>query len=111
MGFLHRWADGYDKRFGLHHVDFQDPHRRRTAKDSAIWYRDYIYKRQQKRDEDDNTNDNKTDDSGEITADDLLACDPNDESTNQRCSWLAFLSAAFKNSFNSPIHNSISFEE
>jgi len=30
------WAWGYDKRFGLVHVDFTD--QRRTLKDSARWY-------------------------------------------------------------------------
>jgi beta-glucosidase len=31
------WADGYSKRFGLIHVDYETE--RRTLKDSAIWYR------------------------------------------------------------------------
>jgi beta-glucosidase len=31
------WADGYSKRFGLVHVDYET--QRRTLKDSAIWYR------------------------------------------------------------------------
>jgi len=31
------WASGYDKRFGLHHVDFESGER--TAKDSAKWFR------------------------------------------------------------------------
>jgi len=30
------WAWGYDKRFGLVHVDFAD--QRRTPKESARWY-------------------------------------------------------------------------
>jgi beta-glucosidase len=34
------WAWGYDKRFGLVHVDFAD--QRRTPKDSARWYADVI---------------------------------------------------------------------
>jgi beta-glucosidase len=34
------WAWGYDKRFGLVHVDFAD--QRRTPKDSALWYADVI---------------------------------------------------------------------
>jgi beta-glucosidase len=34
------WAWGYDKRFGLVHVDFAD--QRRTLKDSAHWYADVI---------------------------------------------------------------------
>jgi len=34
------WAWGYDKRFGLIHVDFAD--QRRTLKDSARWYAEVI---------------------------------------------------------------------
>jgi beta-glucosidase len=34
------WAHGYDKRFGLIHVDYATG--RRTPKDSAHWYRDFI---------------------------------------------------------------------
>jgi beta-glucosidase len=34
------WAWGYDKRFGLVHVDFAD--QRRTPKDSAHWYAEVI---------------------------------------------------------------------
>ena len=34
------WAWGYDKRFGLVHVDFAD--QCRTPKDSARWYADVI---------------------------------------------------------------------
>jgi beta-glucosidase len=34
------WAHGYDKRFGLVHVDFDTLER--TPKDSAFWYRDVI---------------------------------------------------------------------
>ncbi len=34
------WAWGYDKRFGLVHVDFAD--QRRTLKDSAHWYAEVI---------------------------------------------------------------------
>ena len=34
------WADGYDKRFGLIHVDFQT--QKRTPKDSAFWYAEVI---------------------------------------------------------------------
>jgi hypothetical protein len=37
-----RWADGFDKRFGLHYVDYRDPKRARYAKDSARWYHDFI---------------------------------------------------------------------
>ena len=38
------WASGYEKRFGIVHVDFET--QRRTLKDSAVWYRDFL--RQQK---------------------------------------------------------------
>jgi beta-glucosidase len=34
------WAWGYDKRFGLVHVDFAD--QRRTPKDSAHWYAEVV---------------------------------------------------------------------
>jgi beta-glucosidase len=34
------WASGYDKRFGIVHVDYQTQHR--TPKDSALWYRDFL---------------------------------------------------------------------
>jgi beta-glucosidase len=34
------WAWGYDKRFGLVHVDFGD--QTRTPKDSARWFTDVI---------------------------------------------------------------------
>ena len=34
------WAEGYDKRFGLVHVDYQT--QKRTLKDSALWYADRI---------------------------------------------------------------------
>lgn len=34
------WAFGYRPRFGLVHVDFET--QKRTAKDSALWYRDFI---------------------------------------------------------------------
>jgi len=36
------WGDGYKHRFGLIHIDFRDPARTRTLKDSAYWYRDLI---------------------------------------------------------------------
>jgi beta-glucosidase/6-phospho-beta-glucosidase/beta-galactosidase len=32
------WADGYRGRFGLYHVDFSDPERRRTRRRSAELY-------------------------------------------------------------------------
>ena len=34
------WASGYAKRFGIVHVDYQT--QRRTLKDSALWYRDFL---------------------------------------------------------------------
>jgi len=34
------WAQGYSKRFGLAHVDFQT--QQRTLKRSALWHRDLI---------------------------------------------------------------------
>jgi len=34
------WASGYAKRFGLVHVDYAT--QRRTMKDSALWYRDFL---------------------------------------------------------------------
>jgi beta-glucosidase len=34
------WEWGYDKRFGIVHVDFET--QRRTPKESGLWYRDYI---------------------------------------------------------------------
>lgn len=34
------WADGYDKRFGLIHVDYRT--QKRTPKDSALWYAQLI---------------------------------------------------------------------
>ena len=36
------WAEGYDIRFGLINVDFNDPNRKRTPKASYNWYRDVI---------------------------------------------------------------------
>ena len=36
----YEWSYGYSKRFGIVHVDY--PTLRRTRKDSAHWYRDYI---------------------------------------------------------------------
>lgn len=34
------WAEGYRQRFGLVHVDYET--QRRTPKDSALWFRDFI---------------------------------------------------------------------
>jgi beta-glucosidase len=34
------WSYGYDKRFGLVHVDYET--QVRTPKSSALWYRDTI---------------------------------------------------------------------
>ena len=34
------WASGYAKRFGIVHVDYAT--QRRTLKDSALWYRDFV---------------------------------------------------------------------
>jgi beta-glucosidase len=34
------WNSGYTKRFGLFHVDYRS--QERLAKDSALWYRDFI---------------------------------------------------------------------
>jgi beta-glucosidase len=34
------WASGYAKRFGIVHVDYAS--QRRTLKDSALWYRDFL---------------------------------------------------------------------
>ena len=34
------WALGYDKRFGIVHVDFDT--QKRTIKDSGYWYADQI---------------------------------------------------------------------
>ncbi len=34
------WASGYEKRFGIVHVDYAT--QRRTHKDSALWYRDFL---------------------------------------------------------------------
>jgi beta-glucosidase len=34
------WASGYEKRFGIVHVDYAT--QVRTPKDSALWYRDFL---------------------------------------------------------------------
>src|SRR5690606_28409740 len=36
----HEWADGYQRKFGIVHVDFAT--QRRRLKDSALWYRDVV---------------------------------------------------------------------
>jgi beta-glucosidase len=36
------WASGHAKRFGLVHVDYAT--QRRTPKDSALWYRDFLHR-------------------------------------------------------------------
>jgi len=38
------WKDGYMFRFGLHYVDYSTKERTRYAKDSAMWYRNYVEK-------------------------------------------------------------------
>lgn len=35
------WASGYEKRFGLVHVDYAT--QQRTLKDSALWYRNFLH--------------------------------------------------------------------
>lgn len=37
------WASGYEKRFGIVHVDYAS--QRRTLKDSALWYRAFLARR------------------------------------------------------------------
>ena len=36
------WSLGYSERFGLYHVDFNDPERPRKAKESAKFYKEVI---------------------------------------------------------------------
>jgi beta-glucosidase len=36
------WGYGYDRRFGIIHIDFKTL--KRTMKQSALWYRDFIAK-------------------------------------------------------------------
>ena len=38
------WASGYEKRFGIVHVDYAT--QQRTLKDSALWYRDFLQRQQ-----------------------------------------------------------------
>jgi len=40
------WASGYEKRFGIVHVDY--PTQRRTMKDSAHWYRAFLQRQRAK---------------------------------------------------------------
>lgn len=41
------WAFGYDKRFGIVHVDFET--QTRTLKDSAKWYREFVGQQRQEK--------------------------------------------------------------
>jgi beta-glucosidase/6-phospho-beta-glucosidase/beta-galactosidase len=34
------WASGYEKRFGIVHIDYET--QKRTLKDSALWYRRFL---------------------------------------------------------------------
>uniref|UniRef100_A0A8C3TT72 Lactase n=1 Tax=Catharus ustulatus TaxID=91951 RepID=A0A8C3TT72_CATUS len=36
------WVDGYEPRFGLHQIDFDNPNRPRTPKRSAVYYAEII---------------------------------------------------------------------
>ena len=36
------WINGYEKRYGLIYVDFNDPARKRTPKKSYYWFKEYI---------------------------------------------------------------------
>jgi beta-glucosidase len=38
------WASGYEKRFGIVHVDYAT--QQRTLKDSALWYREFLQQQQ-----------------------------------------------------------------
>ncbi|KAJ8917370.1 hypothetical protein NQ315_002394 [Exocentrus adspersus] len=39
------WIMGYSEKFGLYHVNFSDPNRKRTAKKSVDWYKKVIRER------------------------------------------------------------------
>ena len=41
------WASGYEKRFGIVHVDYDT--QARTLKDSALWYRDFLQQQKAQR--------------------------------------------------------------
>jgi beta-glucosidase len=41
------WASGYEKRFGIVHVDYAS--QQRTPKDSALWYRDFLQRQRMQR--------------------------------------------------------------
>jgi beta-glucosidase len=41
------WASGYDKRFGIVHVDYAT--QQRTPKDSAHWYRTFLHRQRSRR--------------------------------------------------------------
>jgi beta-glucosidase len=43
------WASGYEKRFGIVHVDYAT--QARTCKDSALWYREFLRRRKAARTE------------------------------------------------------------
>lgn len=36
------WAGGYSSRFGLYYVDFNDKQRKRYAKDSVKWFKNFL---------------------------------------------------------------------
>ncbi len=102
-----RWADGFEKRFGLHYVDFHDPARPRFPKKSAQWYRDYIQNKLSMI-----VSHPKKSFDHEISPNELISCNSDStDNNNHGCSWIAFLSAAFNNALENPIHNSFSFDE
>ncbi|XP_018565386.1 myrosinase 1-like [Anoplophora glabripennis] len=39
------WMEGYSEKFGLYHVDFSDPDRKRTPKKSVQWYKKVVKER------------------------------------------------------------------
>ncbi len=43
---LYSWINGYDKRYGLVRVDYDDPGLKRIPKKSYYWYKDFIKKHQ-----------------------------------------------------------------